>query len=92
MMAIAPWFEDELIDRATGSYYRRCERDGLLFEQPTRHSSGVEDHDGKRYVVLRGGSYGSIQAVCRYNQGIDRLRFVQLGDHPQALKEEAEAV
>ena len=44
---------DSIVDRATSAYRRRCTRNGVIYQQPDRHDSGVERHQGKDYAVLR---------------------------------------
>jgi hypothetical protein len=35
--------ENELFDRAVNAYYRRCQREGRVYNQPARHSTVIDD-------------------------------------------------
>jgi hypothetical protein len=44
---------DELLARGYLAYFREAKRQGWVASQPAEASSGLEQHDGHEYIVLR---------------------------------------
>lgn len=44
---------NDLITRAFAAYFRNLTNDGVMPNQPSSTASGVVEHDGRKYVVLR---------------------------------------
>jgi hypothetical protein len=45
--------DEQLLSRAMAAHYKASAREGAIYDQPSAASSGIEEIDGKRYVVLR---------------------------------------
>jgi hypothetical protein len=54
--------DEDLTSRAFAAYFRAGTRNGFIMAQPANYS-GVAEHKGKQYVVLRNG--GGVLAVYR---------------------------
>lgn len=55
--------------RAVSAFHRSCKRHGYLYQQPAAASSGVQEHAGKHYAVLRNGQ-GMLQVYRVRNDGM----------------------
>jgi hypothetical protein len=67
--------DGQLLSRAIAAHYQACAREGVAADQPAADSSGVEDLDGKQYVVLR-NSRGVLRVyrVRKYDGVLKGLR------------------
>lgn len=63
--------EEAVVQRAIAAYFRSASHEGLIYQQPASHS-GIEEHDGKQYVVLR--NINGILAVYRVRPSDGVLR------------------
>lgn len=54
--------DEELTQRAIAAYYRSA-RGGEILDQPSSGASGVTEHEGKEYVILR--NVNGVLAVYR---------------------------
>ena len=43
--------ENDLFDRAVNAYYRRCQREGRVYNQPARHATVIDDE--RNLIQLR---------------------------------------
>lgn len=65
--------EDELLRRAVAAYVRSG--DGELVDQPAPARSGIAEHDGKEYLVLRNARRTlAVYRVRAYDGVLKRLR------------------
>lgn len=69
----SPAAADELIERATRSYARFCEREGSIPQQP---SKDLSTFDPETMLVTLANVRGTL-ATFRYNISSNRLRYVE---------------
>jgi hypothetical protein len=61
--------DEDLLARAYAAYHRSCKTNGWVYQAPRESLSRVEEHAGKRYVVLRNGG-GVLQVYRVRNDGM----------------------
>ena len=71
--------DKKLIDRATLAYYRRCVRNGLIFNQPDK---GLSEVDGD--IIVLSNCNG---VLARYRWTYKGLRFVKGSDSEDQTNE-----
>ena len=67
--------DEQLVSRAFAAHARACAREGVIYQQPSASTSGIEEIGGKRYVVLRdaGGEPMRVYRI-RYDDVLKGLR------------------
>jgi hypothetical protein len=78
-----PADESDLLRRAYAAWFRGADRMGLMPERPNSGLSGVEEHGGKTYVVLRNSDGLMVVYRVRNDGKLKALRRV-----PAELRDE----
>jgi hypothetical protein len=78
---------NDLVRRAAQALHNTETRVGAIHKQPSGESSGVEEHRGRTYVVLRNAH--DVLAVYQANNAGTALRHLEVADWPDSVAAEA---
>ena len=68
-------YDRKMLNRAIAAWCRTAAKEGALLDQLSNEHSGLGQHDGKDYVVLRNGSASTLAVYRINNRGmLKRLR------------------